>query len=130
MDTKAHLSVNEDQIKAFAALPDNEPVIMLNLVKYKDIVEETGLTGEQAYQQYMEKASPFFIKANAEILFFGRPISMLIGPVHEEMWDDVLVVKYNKPMDFLAMVQAEGYPAHLRAQALKDSRLIHCKSLM
>lgn len=130
MESKAHLSVNQEQIQAFAALPDNEPIVMLNLVKYKDFVEETGLTGEQSYQQYMEKATPFFMKANADILFFGRPMAMLIGPVDEDLWDDVLVVKYNKPMDFLGMVQAEGYPAHLRAQALKDSRLIHCKSLM
>lgn len=130
MESKAHLSPNPEQIQAFATLPDNEPVIMLNLVKYKDHVEETGLTGEQSYQIYMEKASPFFLKANAEILFFGRPLSMLIGPLDEELWDDVLIVKYSKPMDFLGMVQAEGYPAELRAQALSDSRLIHCKSLV
>lgn len=130
METKRYLSVNDDQIKVFAALPGDEPVVMLNLVKYKDFVEETGLSGEESYRKYMEKATPFFMKANADILFFGRPMAMLIGPEEEELWDDVLVVKYNKAMDFLGMVQAEGYPAHLRAQALKDSRLIHCKSLM
>lgn len=130
MESTTYLNVNPAEVQAFAGLPADEPVVMLNLVKYKDFVEETGLSGEQSYQQYMEKASPYFMKANAEILFFGKPVSMLIGPLDEQLWDDVLIVKYNKPMDFLGMVQAEGYPAELRAQALHDSRLIHCKSLM
>jgi len=107
----------------------SEPVIMLNLLKYKSHVEETGETGKEAYGHYLKEAAPFLEKAEAEVLFFGTPKHMLIGPAEEELWDAVIVVKYNSFSHFVGMAKAEGYPSHLRARALADSRLIHCKSV-
>ena len=65
---------------------------MLNLLRYKEKDEETGQTGKEAYSEYLEAAKPFFQKVNAEILFFGRPRHMLIGPVDEELWDAIILV--------------------------------------
>ena len=127
MKTKLHTEINQDQFKAFVQLPSDTPVVMMNLLKFKMEVSETGISGAEAYKNYMKAAMPFFQKANAEILYMGKPKSMLIGPEDEMLWDKVLLIKYNTISDFLGMVQAEGYPAHLRAQALEDSRLIHCE---
>lgn len=124
---KGHLEINSEQFKAFAALPRDTPVVMLNLLKFKDKVSETGMSGAEWYKEYMRQAAPFFTKANAEILFLGKAKTMLIGPINTDLWDKVLLIKYNSITDFLAMIQADGYPSHLRAQALEDSRLIHCE---
>jgi uncharacterized protein (DUF1330 family) len=100
---------------------------MLNLLKFKEEVPETGLSGAKSYNEYMKATTPFFAKAGAEVLYMGKPKTMLIGPEDENLWDKILLVKYNTISGFLGMVQAEGYPSHLRKQALEDSRLIHCK---
>jgi len=122
----AHLEINPEQFKAFVQLPMDTPVVMLNLLRFKDAVPETGLSGAESYKEYMKAATPFFAKAGAEVLYMGKPKTMLIGPEDENLWDKILLVKYNTIANFLGMVKAEGYPSHLRAQALEDSRLIHC----
>lgn len=127
MTEQSFLEINPEQFKAFVQLPMDTPVVMLNLLKFKDVVPETNLSGEASYKEYMRQATPFFAKADAEVVFMGKPQTMLIGPEDENLWDKVLLVKYNTIAGFLGMVQAEGYPAHLRKQALEDSRLIHCK---
>lgn len=126
MDTQTYLNMNPEQISDFAKSESNDPVVMLNMVKYKALVPETGMTGKESYTEYMRQATPFFLKANAKIVFYGSPKHMLIGPEGDTLWDDVLMVKYNTVSDFMTMVMAEGYPSHLREQALVDSRLIHC----
>lgn len=127
MEKESFLEISEEQKKAFVQIPSDTPVVMLNLLKFKDRVVETGLSGEQSYKEYMRQAMPFFAKSKAEVLFMGKPQTMLIGPENEELWDKMLLVKYNSITDFLEMVMAEGYPAHKRIQALEDSRLIQCK---
>ena len=126
MEEKSHLEINTEQLKAFAQLPMDKSVVMLNLLKFKETVIETGLTGAESYKIYMKAAMPFFQKANAEILYMGKPQRILIGPADEDLWDKILLIKYNTVADFLGMVKAEGYPSHLRDQALLDSRLIQC----
>lgn len=128
MAEQSYLEINQEQFKLFVQLPADIPVVMLNLLKFKDAVVETGLSGEESYKEYMKQAMPFFAKANAEVLFLGKPQTMLIGPEDQSLWHKMLLIRYNTSADFLEMVQAEGYPAHLRKQALSDSRLIHCKS--
>lgn len=127
MGKQSYLEINQEQFKAFAQLPMDTPVVMLNLLKFKEAVPETGLSGAASYKEYMKQAMPFLVKANAEVLFLGSPQTMLIGPEDEEAWDKLLLIKYNSIADFLGMVKAEGYPAHLRTQALEDSRLVHCE---
>lgn len=127
METQSHLEINPEQFKAFVQLPMDTTVVMLNLLKFKDMVPETGLSGAESYKEYMRQATPFFAKAGAEVLYMGKPKTLLIGPENEDLWDKVLLVKYNTIAGFLGMVQAEGYPSHLRAKALEDSRLIYCE---
>ena len=127
MGKKHYLEINQEQLKIFSQLPNNQTVVMLNLLKFKTKVDGTSVSGEDGYNAYMKAAMPFFEKANAQVLFLGKPQHTLIGAEGEELWDKVLLIKYNSVSDFLEMIKAEGYPAHLRKQALLDSRLIHCK---
>lgn len=127
MEKQSYLEINPGQFKAFVQLSKDEPIVMLNLLKFKDMVPETGLSGEESYREYMRQATPYFAKADAEVLFLGNPQTMLIGPENKDLWHKVLLIKYNTITSFLDMVQAEGYPSHLRTQTLEDSRLIHCK---
>jgi hypothetical protein len=118
--------MNPGQVSDFENSASKDSVVMLNMVKYKALVPETGMTGKESYTEYMRQAKPFFVKVNAEIVFYGSPKHMLIGPEEDTLWDDVLIIKYNSVSDFMNMIMADGYPSQLREQALEDSRLIHC----
>lgn len=126
---ESYLKVNPEVFMNFKDAVGDEPVIMLNLLKYKERVEETGETGKVEYSNYLNAAAPFLKKAEATVLFFGAPKHMLIGPTDEALWDAVIVVRYHSFAHFMGMVQAKGYPSQLRERALEDSRLIHCKSI-
>ena len=123
---ETYLDGTKEQFNAFMALPVDGPLKMLNLLKFKETVEETGKTGAETYKDYMTAATPFFSKVNVKITFYGTPQFILIGPKELE-WDKVLIVEYATKQDFITMVMMEGYPSELRKSALKDSRLIFCK---
>jgi hypothetical protein len=112
-----------EQLKAFS---EEQPVFMLNYLKYKDVVEETGKTGTETYEAYLKAAVPFFEHIDAEIIFKGKPVATILGP-EEELWDEVLIVHYATKYEFFKLAQAKDYPQELRASALSDSRLIFCK---
>lgn len=123
---QTYLDLTKEQFKDFIALPNDLPLQMLNLLKFKAQVEETGLTGKEQYKVYMKAAFPFFEKSNAKIIFNGNPKFTLIGPVDQLEWDKILIIEYATKKDFITMITSEGYPAHLRTKALADSRLIFC----
>ena len=56
-----HVHADYDVIAEMAASDPDEPVVMLNLLKYRDVAESghgvDGLTGRQAYTRYGEALS-------------------------------------------------------------------------
>jgi len=118
---KKHLDLTKEQFKAFLELPTEGAISMLNLLKFKP----EG--GKETYKKYMAAAQPFFAKANAKIIFFGKPQFTLIGDPKEDLWDEVLIVEYTDKSDFIKMITTPGYPAEIRREAVEDSRLIFCK---
>ncbi|GAA4271864.1 hypothetical protein U6A24_22440 [Aquimarina gracilis] len=123
MSTK-YIGVTTEQFQTFSQLPVEGPFQMLNLLKFKDKVEETGTTGAEAYAQYMKAVIPFFQASKAKVVYQGKPQFTLIGPEDEKEWDKILIIEYASKEDFIKMITAEGYPAKMRSQALEDSRLI------
>lgn len=122
---ETYLDANKEQFKAFMALPVDGPLKMLNLLKFKSVVQASGKTGKETYKEYLEATKPFFAQVDAKITFYGTPQFSLIGPNDLE-WDKVLIVEYASRQDFVKMVTMEAYPAELRKEALEDSRLIFC----
>lgn len=123
-----YLDLTREQFKALHAFDAKGPLQMLNLLKFKDHVDETNRSGRDQYKDYMKAVIPFFEKANAVTKFYGAPIFTLIGPDSHLEWDKVLIIEYKNKADFINMITAEGYPAEMRRIALEDSRLIICKS--
>jgi uncharacterized protein (DUF1330 family) len=115
-----HINPTRNQFEALLTkIPDNEPVVMLNLLKFSD-------SGE-LYKSYMRAAYPFFVKSGAEILYQGSIIHTFIGDENASEWDRMLLVKYASKISFNNMTTADEYPNDLRAAALADSRLFVCQ---
>lgn len=121
------MNLNPEGLEILKTFSADEPVFMLNYLKYKDIVSETEKTGEETYKEYMQAAMPFFADVDSEIVFKGKPQATILGPSDKNMWDEVLIVKYANKNEFFKLTQMKDYPFHIRALALSDSRLIFCK---
>jgi uncharacterized protein (DUF1330 family) len=122
------------QFERLASSPDEGPIVMLNLLRFKESADgiDAGdeISGAQAYARYGAEATKFLARAGGRILWSGAAQESVIGP-HEREWDMVLVVEYPSRTAFLAMVGDPQYQTihRHREAALDDSRLIVCKSL-
>jgi uncharacterized protein (DUF1330 family) len=120
----------ETQLARLAASEDHGPVIMLNLLRFKDWAEEPRLTGADAYAQYGALVAPHLERAGGRVLLAAAPVESVIGPERGE-WDLVVAVEYPSRAAFIGMISDPAYleiHGH-RAAALADSRLIACGQL-
>ncbi len=130
-----HIDPTRAAFDAFKALPRDQPVEMLNLVRYRDhaaypadhAAAALGLTGAEAYARYGEESGPIFRRVGGVILWSGAPQLVLTGPA-DEAWDTGFVARYPSAGAFLAMVVDPAYKLAVvnRQAALLTSRLIRC----
>ena len=112
-------------------LPKNTPVVMLNLLKFREKALYplgTGFqdcSGRQAYRRYADTALEQLSAIGGKAIWMSKAMSSLIAP-EGETWDEVLLVRYPSSEAFLAMLQVPEYLAATihREAALEDSRLI------
>jgi uncharacterized protein (DUF1330 family) len=91
---------NEDQFKKLAENPNEEPFVMLNLLKFKD------KGGRESYFKYIGGSGSFVEKVGAKVLYFGKANELLQGT---ECWDIVMLVQYPSRKAFLAMANDPDY---------------------
>jgi len=128
-----YVDPEREQFDAFKALPRDEPVAMLNLLRFREkAAYEDGrqATGAEAYAAYGRESAPVFRRVGGEILWRGRPDVMLIGPA-DKQWDLVFIARYPTAAAFLEMVTDPGYREAVkhRQAAVLDSRLIRTAEL-
>ncbi|MBW1779868.1 MAG: DUF1330 domain-containing protein [Deltaproteobacteria bacterium] len=115
--------------KALSNVPSGKPVVMLNLLKFRDkALYEDGvseISGRKAYAIYSEGAIKHIQRVGAKLIWSAEVKAPIICPEHEE-WDQVLLVIYPSMEKFLEMVNDPEYQkiAIHRTAALEDSRLI------
>ena len=140
-DTKLVGSVNpsREQYKAIFGLPLDEPVLMLNLVRFRVVAEyasvdpEHGapsMSGAEAYRCYSEAATPIFERVGGTQVWIGKPELTLIGPT-DEHWDLAFIARYPTAQSFVDMLKDPDYnrATRHRTAAVADSRLIRCAGL-
>lgn len=123
-----HIDPDREAFDAFKDLPRDQPIHMLNLVRYREIAayeDGTKASGAEAYRAYGKASGPVFARVGGEIVWSGRPEIMLIGPA-EEHWDAVFIAAYPNAAAFLEMVTDPEYRKAVkhRQAAVADSRLI------
>jgi uncharacterized protein (DUF1330 family) len=112
-----------DQLKGFLALPDDGPVVMLNLLKFK------AGGGSEEYGRYGDSAVRMVEERGGKVLWMGRAEHLLIGSDVEGDWDAVALVEYPSKKDFIEMTSAPAYQeAHKHREAgLERTVLLACK---
>lgn len=128
-----YLHADADRLKQMADGDPDEPVVMLNLLKYREVAESgfgvDGLSGQAAYRIYGEKFAELNPRFGGEAVWMGRAGHTVIGA---DDWDIVILVRYPKRSSFLAMFNDPDYQAiaPIRAAALVDSRIIETNQLV
>lgn len=112
-----------------AGLPAATPIVMLNLLRFREVAEYKGVpaawSGREAYRRYSEFTLPRLAEIGAAVIFMGAARGALIAPP-DEKWDEVLLVRYPSVDAFMGMLAAPDYfeATRHRTAALEDSRLI------
>lgn len=128
----AGLQANPDALKKMSEGELDAPVIMLNLLRYRDVAESgfgvDGLSGEEAYRVYGQKFAELNPRFGGEPIWMGRALNTLIG----EEWDTVILVRYPTRRQFLDMLNDPDYQAisPIRSAAIEDSRLVETDQLI
>jgi uncharacterized protein (DUF1330 family) len=70
-----------EQVSQFMAGPQDQPVVMLNLLRFKETVDTShaGQTGEQAHMQYAVEMRKFVEAHGGHFIWAGHIDSQLIG---------------------------------------------------
>ncbi|RZK32711.1 MAG: hypothetical protein EOO63_00470 [Hymenobacter sp.] len=119
-------------VAAAAALPAGQPVVMLNLLRYRDQAAyddpttQPPQTGQQAFHAYIEAFLQYNDPAEFTIVFQGAAQAQLAGRPGEQ-WDAVALVEYRNLGVFRRWVESDFYTnqvAPIRRAALADWRLL------
>jgi uncharacterized protein (DUF1330 family) len=105
-----------DQIRKLRGQPDEGPVVMLNLLKFRPA------GGAESYARYSRTAERLVKKLGGKVIYQGKFEMTFIG---QEDWDAVLLVEYPSRAAFLQMTRSTEYQdvVRFRSEALTDSRL-------
>jgi uncharacterized protein (DUF1330 family) len=123
-----YIDPERDQFEAFKELPRDKPIMMLNLLRFRDKAayeDNREATGAEAYAAYGRESGPIFRHVGGEIIWRGKPELMVIGPA-DKRWDMIFVARYPTAAAFLEMVTDPDYRIafkHRQAVVL-DSRLL------
>ncbi len=125
-----HLDPDPDAARALFSRPDTGPVVMLNLLRFReqadysatpDLAPPEPISGEAAYARYSAHTLPFLAASGGSVLFQGTAGNWFIGPA-DERWDHVLLVRQASLAAFRAFASDPAYLAGLghRTAALKE----------
>jgi uncharacterized protein (DUF1330 family) len=92
-----------EQIAALVARPADQPVVMVNLLKFR------ADGGRESYLRYVQEAAAHLARVGGAVLCAGHSPGVVIGDKEKPWWDAILVVEYPTPAAFLDMVSNEEF---------------------
>jgi len=121
------ITPNLDQFQQLAASADTGPVVMVNLLKFRNGDAPDGVTGVEEYRRYGDAALEMVAAQGGRLLWAGTGDQVLIGDAEQD-WDAVLLVEYPSRAAFVEMVSSPEYlEAHAyRERALERTVVIAC----
>ena len=109
---------NKDQIKGLLEWPEDTPVCMVNILRFKD-------GKESAYKNYSREVFKLVEKIGGKIIFSSKIDSMVIGEMPKD-YHQIAIVEYPSRKAFIEMSSSEEYKKihHFRKEGLESQWLI------
>ena len=116
-----------EQIQALLTGPDDEPVVMVNLLRFKPRADapDQGVSGAEAYARYGSEMRKIVERHGGRIVWSGRVDSMVIADV-DPGYHAVALVEYPSRAKFVEIARSAEVAAigvH-RAAGLESQWLI------
>ena len=104
---------NEKQMEEFLEEGHDEPIFMVNLLKFKDKAEypdkrESNLSGKEAYAIYSKEVVGHLEKVGGKPIFGSEVTRLMLGEV-EDLWDQVAIAMYPNRKAMLKMISDPDY---------------------
>ena len=104
---------NEKQMEEFLEEGHDEPIFMVNLLKFKDRAKypdkrESNLSGKEAYAIYSKEVVGHLEKVGGKPIFGSEVTRLMLGEV-EDLWDQVAIAIYPNRKAMLKMISDPDY---------------------
>ena len=96
---------------ALRALPDDVPVVMLNLMRFRERSRDGNGTGWDAYLRYSKLTIRLIKERGGTIIWTGDAEAVALGVPDANHWDYVALVRYPSRAAFLDMMRSPDYAA-------------------
>lgn len=118
---------NHDQFVELLQSTDEGPVVMLNLLKFKERSSDGDSSGGAAYGKYGDAVVEMIEARGGKVVWSGRAEQILIGDPADD-WDVVVLVQYPSRRAFVEMVSTPEYEqAHEHREAgLERTVVVAC----
>ena len=100
---------NKEQIEELMKGPADQPVVMVNLLKFKERADESegDASGQQAYGRYAEQMRKVVESQGGRFIWAGRVDSKVIGEDGGQEFDVVALVEYPSRQKFLEIAGSQ-----------------------
>ena len=95
--------------EALRALPDDAPVVMLNLMRFRERSLDGNGSGWDAYLRYSRLTIKLIKAQGGTIIWAGDAEAVALGVPDKHRWDYVALVRYPSRAAFLAMMCSPEY---------------------
>lgn len=92
-------------------LPDEGPVVMANMLRFRARSLDGNGSGWDAYQRYSAAVIKLIKACGGTILWAGDVEGVALGVPEGNRWDYMVLVRYPSRADFVAMVGSAEYAA-------------------
>ncbi len=123
-----NIDPTREQLSALKSYPKDQPVAMVNIIKFRDKTPDGKEEGKEAYKRYITQAMPFVQAVGGELIWRGKPVGVIIGN-DDSKPDVIFIVKYPSIDAFFEMIKNPEYQkiTHHRTMALEIGDLIACE---
>ncbi|HEX7775082.1 MAG TPA: DUF1330 domain-containing protein [Parvibaculum sp.] len=96
-----------ERLMELANSKDPSPIVMLNLLKFRDVAEYKDgraekISGREAYMRYGRKMQPFVEGKGGRFIFMADIKKVVIGEI-EGSWDVIALMEYPSAAAFFAI---------------------------
>ena len=101
--------IEDLHLKTIKNLPADEPVLMVNLMKFRDRSLDGDGSGWDAYVRYSQMANKLIKERSGRIVWAAEIRGTTLGPEVHGQWDYLALVSYPGPAVFLDMMTSDAY---------------------
>jgi uncharacterized protein (DUF1330 family) len=96
-------------IEGLAALDQQAPVVMVNLMRFRERSLDGNGSGWDAYLRYSALTVPMIKARGGTLLWTGNARAVALGPQDGNQWDYVALVYYPSVAAFVDMMRSPDY---------------------